>query len=57
MMLVWFILIVVVVVFLYDKQDLFTSTTRFDKILDERLAKGEISLEEYKKLKEAKKNV
>jgi uncharacterized membrane protein len=53
-MLIWIILIVVVVIVIYDKQDLFSGSNRFDKILDERLAKGEITVEEYKKIKEGK---
>lgn len=57
MMLIWLILIIIVIIVLYDKQDIFSSSNRFERILDERLARGEITLEEYKRIKEGKKNV
>ncbi len=51
MMIIWFILIIVIIIVIYDKQDLFSSG-KSNNTLDERLAKGEITIEEYNKIKE-----
>lgn len=54
MMFIWLILIVVLGYMFLDKQNLFKKNS-FEDILNERLAKGEISIEDYKKLTDAKK--
>lgn len=53
MMFIWFVLAIVLVIVLIDQRDYFTKK-RTDQILDEQLAKGEVSVEEYRKIKKAK---
>ncbi len=53
MMFIWIIIVAVIVFLYFDKGGLkFERKTNPLNIIDERLANGEISLEEYKELKD-----
>ena len=55
MMFLWIFLFAGIIYFFYDKRD-FLHKSSFDEILDKRLAKGDITIEEYKHISNARKN-
>lgn len=52
-MFLWLFIPLILILFFYDKIDL-SKKSNFKQILDERLAKGEITIEEYNKIKKAR---
>jgi uncharacterized membrane protein len=54
MMFIWVFVLIGLFYIFYDKVDIPRRRT-FEDILDERLAKGEITIEEYNQLKKVKR--